>query len=166
MIVSRAYTTPFLSTWTSEIRSANIPVSLFSRPLNDKVPFNRVPTNRFIEQFFDWIADPKEGKKKERKKWRREGRWEWRKKKKTEQMIESSFSIGESCHDERHVFPLSISSDHGLRLINFHGWGNLWIDGARSQRIMTQGSRLLRRCSLTEARGQLGRNASIVSHYF
>lgn len=107
----------------------------------------------------------KEKRKKERNEEEKEDENE-EKKKKTEQMIESSFSIGESCHDERHVFPLSISSDHGLRLINFHGWGNLWIDGARSQRIMTQGSRLLRRCSLTEARGQLGRNASIVSHYF
>lgn len=56
-----------------------------------------------------------------------------RRRKKTKQMIESCFSIDESQPRWTSRFPI-ISSDHGLRLINFHGWGNLWIDGARLQR--------------------------------
>lgn len=76
-------------------------VWLFSRPLNDKVTFNRVQTNRFVEQF---LLNPKKGRKEKKK-----GKEDEEGKKKTEQMIESSFfSIGESRHDEHHVFPLSV----------------------------------------------------------
>ena len=81
------------------------------------------------------IESQSEERRRKKKRRRR------RRRKKTKQMIESCFSIDESRPRWMSRFPI-ISSDHGLRLINFHGWGNLWIDGARLQRkIMTQGSR-------------------------